>query len=376
MNTAVQIAPAANTVDELKFPLPPARPNGRESSLRIAYVGPAHGTSLRRARALERLGHQVSLVDPWAWFGRSKWTGRWLHHAGGFGVHLLIGNRLFKAVARTRPDLIWINQGEFLGPAVLRRFRALDVPVINYANDNPFSGRDGLRFRYYQKAVPLYDLLVVAFEENLDQARAAGARQVIRTWLVADEKAHRPQKLSPQIRKRYAADVAFIGTWMPERGPFMADLIRRGVPVSIWGNGWQNAPEWPVIADHWRGPGIYDDENYAAAIQSAKICLGLLSKGNRNLHTGRSVEIPALGGLLCAERTSEHLALYQEGVEAVFWSDAEECAAQCHRLLADDALREGIAARGHERALRNNLFNEPLMAGILRAVFDKSGHQR
>lgn len=39
------------------------------------------------------------------------------------------------------------------------------------------------------------------------------------------------------------------------------------------------------------------------------------------------------------------------------------------RLLADDALREGIAARGHERALRNNLFNEPMLAAVIeRAV--------
>lgn len=80
----------------------------------------------------------------------------------------------------------------------------------------------------------------------------------------------------------------------------------------------------------------------------------------------RNIGTPTLGSLLCAERTSEHLALYEEGVEAVFWNDAEECAAQCHRLLADDALRARIAARGHERALRNNLLNEPMLAAIIK----------
>ncbi len=114
-----------------------------------------------------------------------------------------------------------------------------------------------------------------------------------------------------------------------------------------------------------REAGLHNDDAYAAAIQSSKVCLGLLSKGNRDLHTQRSLEIPALGGLLCAERTIEHLTLYDEGREAVFWQDAEECAAHCHRLLADESLRREIARRGHERAQRNNHYNEPMLTTVI-----------
>jgi hypothetical protein len=102
-------------------------------------------------------------------------------------------------------------------------------------------------------------------------------------------------------------------------------------------------------------------------VQSAKICIGLLSKENRDLHTTRSMEIPSLGNLLCAERTSEHLALYNDGSEAVFWSSAEECAALCHRLLSSETMRRDIALRGQNRALLNNHFNQPM----LRAVVDR-----
>jgi spore maturation protein CgeB len=291
-------------------------------------------------------------------------VGRWLFHAGGIGASAIIGSRLLSAVAATRPQLIWVNQGEFLGPGIVRKLRAFDVPVVNYVNDNPFSGRDGLRFYNYQKALPYYDLAVVTFAENVEQATASGARRVTRAWLTADEEGHTSAVTSDAHRERYKSDVAFVGTWMPERGPFMVELLRRDVPLSIWGDGWQKAPEWPQLAANWRGGGLYD-QDYVAAITSAKVCLGLLSKGNRNLHTSRSVEIPALGGLFCAERTSEHLALYEDGREAVFWDNAAECAAQCQRLLADEPLRRDIAHRGHERALRNNLFNEPLMAAIL-----------
>ncbi len=96
----------------------------------------------------------------------------------------------------------------------------------------------------------------------------------------------------------------------------------------------------------------------------------------QDLDLNLSLRLLRFRHLLEEHQLAEHLALYEERVEAVFWSDAEECAAQCHRLLADDALRKGIAAPGHGRALRNNLFKEPLMAGILKAAFNKSGNRR
>lgn len=336
----------------------------RNKPLRIAYIGETWGTSLHRIRALERLGHDVAVFDPRMLLGSSKWASRWLYHTGGFGTGLLIDRPVFRWVSEARPDLIFVNQGEFLGPALLRQLRRLNVPIVNYTNDNPFSELGRRRFRYYRKALPYYDLVVVTWEENIARAKDAGARQVMRVWLSADEKAHAPRVLNSETRQKYASEVAFIGKWMPERGPFMAELIRRGVPLSIWGDRWHKAREWPVIAPYWRGPGIYDEDEYAAAIQSAKICLGLLSKGNHNLHTSRSIEIPSLGAVLCAERTSEHLALYEEGREAVFWEDAAEYAYHCHRLLGDERLRNEIARRGRQRALKNNLFNEPILASI------------
>jgi hypothetical protein len=89
--------------------------------MRIAFIGPARGTSLHRARALERLGHTVTIIDPWQWLSQSKWVGRWLHRTGGVGVGLYIDRRLFAAVTAAQPELIFVNQGEFLGPNQLRR---------------------------------------------------------------------------------------------------------------------------------------------------------------------------------------------------------------------------------------------------------------
>ena len=339
--------------------------------MRIAYIGQHRGTSLHRARALERLGHVATIVDPWSWLPKARWVGPWLYRTGAFGSNIFLARRLADAVEQARPALVWIDQGEWFGPRILRAIRqrcGAAAPIVNYMVDDPFGGRDARRFAGYLRAVPEYELLAVVRADNVAEARARGARKVQRVWFAADEVAHAPRTLDAEQRQRFASEVVFVGTWMPERGPFMAELIRRGVPLSIWGDRWQKAREWPQLAPHWRGPSLDTGDDYAAAILAAKVNLGLLSKGNRDLHTTRSLEIPALGGLFCAERTSEHLALYEEGREAVFWNDAAECAGQCMVLLADEPRRKAIAAAGHARALRNGHYNERVMARILEAA--------
>src|SRR5919106_4024178 len=129
--------------------------------MRISYIGPNAGTSRHRADALRRLGHAVSLVDPWDYLGRSRWVGRWLQHAGALGVPLLIDRPIFQRVRESKPELVWIDQGAFLGPGVLQRLRSLSAPIVNYTIDDPFGGRDRLRFRLYLKAIPYYDVLAV-----------------------------------------------------------------------------------------------------------------------------------------------------------------------------------------------------------------------
>jgi hypothetical protein len=151
---------------------------------------------------------------------------------------------------------------------------------------------------------------------------------------------------------------------MPERGAFLAELVRRRLPLAIYGNRWDRAPEWPVLRPSFRGPAIYEAD-YVKAIQSARICLGLLSKGNRDTHTIRSSEIPYIGSLFCGERTEDHLAMYAEGREAVFWESAAESAELCHELLADEPRRAAIAAAGKRRVAALQLSHAEVLRKLL-----------
>lgn len=336
--------------------------------LSILYLGSNYGNSGHRVLALRRLGHQVSVIDPRKFLPGNRVIDYWAHRTGALLLGAWIRQSVIRAVGSLDFDVTLVNQGELVNASLVEELRCRYGPVVNYNVDDPFGRRDGNRWRLYLKAVASYDLVTVVRECNVPEALAAGAQQVLLVTRGADELAHSPRDLSEEERMRWGSDVAFVGTWMPERGPFLARLIQLGVPLVIYGNLWKRAPEWPVLASHWRGPGLENSDDYARAIQTAKVSLGLLSKGNRDQSTQRSLEIPHLGGVLCAERTKEHLAMYQEDRDAVFWSTAEECAEKCRRLLADDEWRLRLAQSGRKRCLANKTTNEHLLANILKHV--------
>ncbi len=335
--------------------------------LKILYLAAQGTNSLKRINALQRLGHEVTPIDPYTLFPYKDFVGRLVYYAGAGLIESYLRSKILPIIGQERFDVTFVDGGELIGPKMMAVLRKISARIVNYNNDDPFGRRDKNKWRLYLRAVPQYDLLVVVRPVNVAEAYALRARKVLQVFMAVDE-LDGPREITPQDRRRLSHDVLFIGTWMPERGPFLTALLEAGLRLAIYGNSWQKAPEWPTLKAVWQGPAIYGDD-YIKAIQLAKISLGLLSKGNRDLHTTRTFEIPYAGGLLCAERTSEHLALYQEDVEAVYWSDVNECIAKCKDLLDHPERRQAIAAQGRLRCLSNGIFNEKNLKTMLEAAF-------
>jgi len=342
-------------------------------SLNILYLGPNHGTSRHRADALSRLGHSVELIDPWAFLPQhhfiKKIIGKLTYEIGPAWMELYVRRYLMAGINSRHFDVIWNNQCELISGNTVLLLKEHTNWLVTYANDDPFGTRDKRRFSLYQNSIRHYDLMAVVRKVNVNEACAFGARKVILVPFTADEIAHAPLDLSSEEKDRWSSEVTFIGTWMPERGPFVAKLIQFALPISLYGDRWEKASEWRIIKKIWRGPGLVG-KAYVKAIQSSKICLGLVSKGNRDLHTTRSSEIPYIGSVLCAERTDEHLAMYREDEESVFWSTPEECAQKCFALLANKKRRNRIAKAGRRRCLDSGYLNEPVMQRILDSLLD------
>jgi spore maturation protein CgeB len=338
--------------------------------MKILYLGSQTITSGHRIGALERLGHRVQVIDPSVAISGIPLAAYWWRYMGGIGLTSRVRSEVLRLVKDSTFDMAWVDNGALLSRQLIEDLKRVAPRVINLNVDDPFGNRDLNFWMQYRSAVKAYDLLVVVREENVEEAKVIGAKRVLRLYRAADEVAHAPRELTAEEKAKWNSDVLFVGTAFPERGAFFRDLVRLAVPLSIYGNKWSELKEWKEIKHCWRGPGLVDACSYSTAILASKISLGLLSKENRDLHTTRSLEIPSLGTVFCAERTSEHLRLYKEDEEAVFWSSAEECAAKCKALLADDMWRRSVATRGHERYLKNGWTNMRVAEIILKAAFE------
>jgi len=106
-------------------------------------------------------------------------------------------------------------------------------------------------------------------------------------------------------------------------------------------------------------------EDYVSAICSFDINLCFLRKSNRDLQTTRTVEIPACGAFMIAERTDEHLEMFKEGKEAVFFSSNEELVGLVRYYLRNEEARLEIASAGRKRCLQSGYDYESRLGLVL-----------
>lgn len=271
--------------------------------MRILFLGGGFFYDLQ-VGAMARNGHRVTQIDPNYPWSRNWLTWRWVYETGGIGLENLVEARVLRCVKNESFDLIWVGGGHLVGPALLRRLRNHAPILLNYNPDNPYVARDRRLWETFKRAVPEYDLVVTPRKTSAPAAAEHGARRVMFAFFAADE-------LSCLSASKVAGDwslkrteVVFVGTWMPERGAFLTELLDQGVPLQIFGQRWKRAPEYRRLRTAVV-PGAVWGRQYADVIARSKIAIALLSEGNEDLHTTRSTESRRLE--LCCARNARRI---------------------------------------------------------------------
>ena len=339
--------------------------------MRIAYLADSSptATAQHRSAALERLGHGVERFNPWTALVHRR-PSRLDYHTG-YGLlqrDYQAALKLWFAARQGFWDLVWVDSGEWFGPRTVALLRQCsEAKVVLYHIDDCTGKRDRRRFGSLRRALPQYDLCVSVRETTALEMRALGARQTLRVWMSYDEIAHASTEADPSCS--LGSCIGFIGTLIPGEGrdQLLLQLLRHGIPLVIWGPRWSHSRHWRRLQPAHQGT-FLSGSALRSAMAAPAACLGLLSRGNRDLHTTRSLEVPAAGGLLCAQRTSDHALLFEDGVEALLWDDSEQCQTLCSQVLADPAHAAEIRRAGHERIQRFGGGNEDICRQILAHV--------
>jgi spore maturation protein CgeB len=82
------------------------------------------------------------------------------------------------------------------------------------------------------------------------------------------------------------------------------------------------------------------------------------------------MEIPACAAFMLAERTSEHLRLFEEGREAAYFDGDEEMVGKARYYLERDDERVAIAAAARRRCVESGYSHHDRLRYMLRVLRD------
>lgn len=275
--------------------------------------------------------------------------------------------RIVNQFCQKRYDIVWIDKGIYVLKKTLCdiKEKSPETIIIGYSPDNMAERHN--QSQVFLESLPYYDLFITTKSYTLSDLYGLGARRVLFVDNAYEKSFHHPYVLSEEEKKRLGGEIGFIGTWEQERCDSILYLAQNGLPIRVWGGGkWlKYKGAFPSLTIE--NTGLYT-EDYNKAISAFDISLCFLKKINHDLQTTRTMEIPACGSLLLAERTSEHTRLFEDGKEAVFFSSKEELLNRCKYYLNHPNERKQIAQAGLLRCRNSGYSNDDMIRRVIRLV--------
>lgn len=342
------------------------------TALSILFVGdttPFLTTSARRDAFVE-LGHRVETVDQ-VDFVTAK--NRWVTRANFWSMRTpavyAFNRALIEAAERAKPDLAWIEKGTFVFPRTLRALRARGIPLVYHNTDDVAKPTplERVHWRFLLRTLGDYDMYVTSNWHNVEEFRRDGFENVHHMELCANDAVRVDAPPTEAERAELGGAVGFIGHWEPNTERHLLALVRAGIPVTIWGPYWHQAKAKDELAGAIRGRGVYGDD-YAKAIVSFDVNVGIVSSWNRNHTASRSFQIPALGAFLIHQRNEVVTGYFREGEEAAFFSDEDELVEKCRYYLDHPDERLRVAEAGKRRCIESGYFELDRVRDIIPAL--------
>ncbi len=334
---------------------------------RILYVSHlGYGaTGLQRMNALRDIGQDVIPFGTQS-YGTDTRIDRRIQARLSLGKAVRSLNVDLLAFAReSQYDMVWIEKGIWIYPETVEDLReARGAMVIHYTPDMAITFN---KTRHFMRSIPKYDAVITTKRYEMEKYKEHGAKCVIFIGKAFDPGIHKPYALTAQELRTYGSDVCFVGRCERHYFRLVRAVAHATDGLAIWADQWKRKTFMrPWLKKAYRGGNVWESE-YGKALSGAKIGLGFLTKLGPETATARSIEIPACGTLLLAERTNEHQELFQEGKEAEFFDNEEELREKIKYYLSHPDERERIAVAGRKRCVQSDYTHQ----SRLKAVFER-----
>ena len=246
---------------------------------------------------------------------------------GFSNIYEQINIKLLKTIIENKPEIVFIFKGMEIYPKTLSEIKKLGIKLVNYNPDNPFifTGK-GSGNKNITKSIGLYDL---HFTYDSSIKAQLESKYSIPTYLLPfgfelDEEIQNQINCKNEILK-----VAFVGNPDKDRANFILSLADNGVLIDIFGNDWSSFLNHKNISVF----NTVKNENFWKTLAMYRVQLNIMRIHNPASHNMRTFEVPAIGGILLAPSTKDHLTFFKENQEAFFYTDISDCLLKIKEIL-------------------------------------------
>lgn len=342
--------------------------------MKIIYVGALwYGTTcLQRMQVMQDLGHEIIPVDtepPYVLNKQRRFFYRVRRKLLGPSDLANANHAIVQSIKNHSVDVLWLDKALTITPATLRIVRQISPKTIiaGYSSDD-LAGKHN-QSHAFLCGLSFYNIYFTSNSYGVRELESLGVPRAFFVRMAYDSRTHRPVVITEEEKRQIGGKVGFVGDYEIERAQFIFYLAQQGIPVRIWGPNWNKKCKLQHPNMKIEGRPLWGDD-YQKTICAFNINLGFLRKINRDLHTQRSFEIPACGGFMLAERTNEHLVLFEEGKEAEFFDTKEELLEKVRYYLDHEDERKRIALAGRERCLKSGYSYHERIKEMFRVIVE------
>jgi hypothetical protein len=306
------------------------------------------------ARAAGSLGWNTSLCDVRSAYAGPGWASALLWRCGHRPIALRRFSRdVLECCFRTRPAAVLTTGLAPVRSAELAAIGRQGITRLNFLTDDPWNPAH--RAAWFQEALREYDFVFSPRRSILQDLERHGCKAIHYLPFAYAPDVHFPEAPTRPIPE---TDVMFAGGADADRLPYVRALMAAGLTVSLYGGYWDRYAD---LKPFWRGNA--DLATLRQATGAAKVVLCLVRRANRDRHSMRSFEAPAMRSCILIEDTDEHREMFGENGESViYFRSISEMVARAKWLVgSSSSVRSRLAAAAHERvAAGRNTYRDRL----------------
>jgi spore maturation protein CgeB len=259
-----------------------------------------------------------------------------------------INKELLAQIVKTNPDIVFVFKGMEIFPKTLELIGSKGIFLVNYNADHPFKfTTKGSGNKNVKNSIQFYDLHFTYSLEIKNQLQ--NKFNVNSEWLPFGYY----KAIKPNLEATLINELCFIGHPDKERVRIINLILTAGHRVSVHGVNWidytfSNSELLTI------NKSIFKDDFNSEAIKY-KLQLNVFRNHNYNSHNMRTFEMPALGCIMLAPYSVEHLAFFKEDKEAFFYKNDTDLLTKIEQIQNMSSTQISI--------IRSNAYNRSIESG-------------